>query len=139
MIPQSFEALGLVIVRVLIATVFVYDATLLSRFPSDNAAFMTQYGVPSILLYPTAAFQFAGGLMIVVGLAVRPTALAFFGFCLLTAAIFHHDFTQASELIAFGKDIGLAAGYLCLFIHGPGAFSIDAVLHAGRARAGQGQ
>ncbi|MCM2292373.1 DoxX family protein [Allorhizobium sp. BGMRC 0089] len=132
---QQLEASGLFIVRLLIAAVFVHDATLLARFPDANAAFMAQHGVPFLLLYPTAAFQFAGGLMIIVGLAVRPLALAFSGFCLLTAAIFHHDFMQASEQIAFGKDLGLAAGYLCLFIHGPGGVSIDAVLKRGRNRA----
>ncbi len=126
------EALGLFTIRVLIATVFIYDATLLVRFPADNAAYMTQYGISSLLLYPTAAFQFFGGLLIVAGYFARPIALAFSGFCLLTAAIFHHDFSQPLEMIAFGKDIGLAAGFLSLFIHGPGNFSIDALIRARR-------
>ena len=100
--------------RVFITAVFLYDATLMVRFPADNAAFMQQYGVPAILLYPTALFQFFGGLAIVFGLWLRPLALAFAGFCLATAVLFHHDFGDVTELIQFGKDIGLVGGFLIL-------------------------
>jgi putative oxidoreductase len=100
--------------RVLLAVVFIYDATLMVRFPADNVAYMQQFGLPAALLYPTAAFQVVGGLMIVLGLWLRPVALAFAGFCLLTAVVFHHDFAAASEVIQFGKDVGLAGGFLLL-------------------------
>ena len=100
--------------RVLIAAVFIYDATLMVRFPGPNVAYMEQFGVPGLLLYPTALFQFLGGLAIVFGVWLRPLAVAFAGFCLLTAALFHHDFANASELIQFGKDLGLAGGFLLL-------------------------
>jgi putative oxidoreductase len=107
--------------RILIAAIFIYDATLLVRFPADNMAYMQQYGLPGLLLYPTAAFQFFGGLAIVFGLWLRPLALAFAGFCVLTAAVFHRDFAQASELIQFGKDLGLAGGFLILAADRPPA------------------
>lgn len=100
--------------RVLLAAVFIYDATLLVRFPVENTAFMERFGLPGLLLYPTAAFQFFGGLAIVLGLFLRPTALAFAGFCLLTAVVFHRDVAEVSELIQFGKDLGLAGGFLLL-------------------------
>ncbi len=112
--------------RVLIAAVFVYDATLIVRFPADNAAYMAQFGVPAILLYPTAAFQFLGGLAIVSGLWLRPVALAFAGFCLLTAVLFHRDFADVSELIQFGKDLGLAGGFLFLAAGGPTRSGVSA-------------
>lgn len=107
--------------RVLIAAVFIYDAMLLVRFPAQNVAFMQQYGLPGALLYPTAAFQFFGGLAIVFGLWLRPAALVFAGFCLLTAVVFHRDFGDGSELIQFGKDLGLAGGFLFLAAAGPSA------------------
>ncbi len=107
--------------RVFIAAIFIYDATLIVRFPADNLAYMQQYGVPGLLLYPTAAFQFFGGLAIVFGLWLRPLALAFAGFCLMTAILFHRDFADVSELIQFGKDVGLAGGFLFLAAGGPAA------------------
>jgi putative oxidoreductase len=118
-IEAQLDRLGgplLLIGRVLLAAVFIYDATLMVRFPVENAAYMGQFGVPAALLYPTAVFQVVGGLMIVLGLWLRPVALAFAGFCLLTAILFHHDFAAASELIQFGKDVGLAGGFLLLAV-----------------------
>ena len=108
----------LLVGRVFIAAIFIYDATLLVRFPADNVAYMQQFGLPGILLYPTAIFQFFGGLMIVFGLWLRPTAVAFAGFCLMTAIVFHHDFAQLTELIQFGKDVALAGGFLFLAANG---------------------
>ena len=111
----------LMVGRVLIAAIFIYDATLLVRFPADNVAYMQQFGLPGILLYPTAIFQFFGGLLIVFGLWLRPAALAFAGFCLMTAIVFHHDFAQLTELIQFGKDVALSGGFLFIAATGPSA------------------
>lgn len=102
------------VARIFIAAVFIYDATLMVRFPADNVAFMEQFGVPGLLLYPTALFQFLGGLAIVFGVWLRPLALAFAGFCLVTAIVFHRNFADVNELIQFGKDFALAGGFLIL-------------------------
>ena len=125
MIRQPFADLAPLVGRVLIAAIFIYDATQILRSPDGTAAFMEQFGVPSLLLYPTAIFEFFGGLLVVVGLYTRLTAVGFAGFCMLTALIFHHDLTDANEVLQFGKDFGLAGGFLFLFASGAGAFSID--------------
>ena len=122
---DAMRSLALLIGRVAIAAVFIYDATLLVRFPEANAAFMERFGVPGAMLWPTALFQFAGGLLIVAGLATRTTALAFAGFCAVTALIFHHDVGGVSEAVQFGKDVGLAGGFLFLVASGAGAWSLD--------------
>jgi putative oxidoreductase len=113
--------------RVFIAAIFIYDASLIARSPLDNASYIENFGVPGVMLWPTALLQFFGGLMIVVGLLTRPVALAFAGFCLLTALIFHRDFADTNELIQFGKDFGLAGGFLFLAAGGAGAWSLDAL------------
>jgi putative oxidoreductase len=123
-IDAQLDRLGgplLVIGRVFIAGVFIYDATLMVRFQAENIAFMQQFGVPGMLLFPTAAFQFFGGLAIVLGVWLRPMALAFAGFCLLTGVVFHRDFVDVGELIQFGKDLGLAGGFLFLAATGRSA------------------
>jgi putative oxidoreductase len=111
--------------RLFIAAIFVYDATLAVRFADANVAYMQQFGLPGFLLYPAAIFQFVGGLLILVGLYARATALAFAGFCVLTALIFHHELADLNELIQFGKDFGLAGGYLFLAAEGAGRWSVD--------------
>jgi putative oxidoreductase len=124
---QALDDVIVLAARVLVALVFIYDAVLLVRSPVGNASYMTQYGIPAILLYPAALVEFVGGLMLIAGFAARPAALALAGFCLLTALIFHHNLGNAGEAIQFGKDIGLAGGLLCLYLQGPGALSLDAI------------
>lgn len=122
---DALRNLALLVGRIFIAAIFIYDATLLARFPESNLAYMERFGVPGFMLWPTAAFQFIGGLMIVAGLATRLVALGFAGFCLLTALTFHRNLADLTELIHFGKDFGLAGGFLFLVAGGAGAWSLD--------------
>ncbi len=122
----------LLIGRVLIAVLFIYDATLMVRFADANAAYMEQFGLPGQLLYPTAMLQFAGGVLVLIGAWARLAALALAVFCLATALVFHHQLADTNELIQFGKDIGLAGGYLFLAAEGAGTVSVD---HGLRRRA----
>ena len=125
---DSLRNLALLMARIAMAGVFVYDATLMARFPGDNVAFMEQHGIPGLMLWPTATLQFVGGLLLVIGLATRLSALAFAGFCALTALAFHLDFSQVTESVQFGKDAALAGGFLALAAAGAGAWSLDQAL-----------
>jgi putative oxidoreductase len=123
-----FRNLVLLVGRIVIAAIFIYDASLIARFPADNLSYIEGFGVPGFMLWPTAAFQFVGGLLIVLGLLTRLTAVGFAGFCVLTALIFHHNFADVMETIQFGKDFGLAGGFLFLVAGGAGGWSLDAGL-----------
>ena len=124
---------ALIAARVLMAGVFIYDSTLLARFPASNMDYMAAFGLPGILLWPTALFQFGGGLSLVAGLLTRLVAVAFAGFAVATAVIFHTGFADINDINHFGKDLALAGGFLCLAVTGAGAWSADAAL-AGRRR-----
>jgi putative oxidoreductase len=47
---------------------------------------------------------------------------------LLTALTFHRNLVDLTELIQFGKDFGLAGGFLLLAAGGAGDWSLDARL-----------
>ena len=49
--------------------------------------------------------------------------LAFF--CLITAFIFHNDFTDQVQLTAFLKNIALAGGFLFLVVNGAKGYCLD--------------
>jgi putative oxidoreductase len=123
---DTLRNLALLVGRVFVAGVFIYDAMLLVRYQADNVAFMEGFGVPGIMLWPTAAFQFLGGILIILGFWTRLVALAFAGFCVLTALTFHRNFGDTNEIIQFGKDFAIAGGFLFLFAEGPGNWSADA-------------
>jgi putative oxidoreductase len=124
----ALRNLALLVGRVFIASIFVYEATGVVRIQAEIAAYMKGYGVPGSLLWPYVLFMFIGGLMIVAGFLTRIIAIGFAGFCVLTALIFHHHFTDLNQVLHFGKDFGLTGGFLFLAAGGAGAWSLDARL-----------
>jgi putative oxidoreductase len=89
---------------------------------------MQAHGVDGRLLPLVILTELGGGLLVLFGLKTRWAAIAFFGFCLLTALCFH---TGADQAIQLQKNVAMAGGFLALALLGPGAWSLD----AWRARA----
>jgi putative oxidoreductase len=117
--------LALLVGRIFIAGIFLWDAVYILRFPQPTAGYMESFGVPGILWPLAAAFQLVGGILIVIGWMTQPVALAFVGYTVLTAVIFHRDLGNDIELLHFGKDFAIGGGFLFLFATGPGTLSVD--------------
>ena len=66
-----------------------------------------------------------GGLAIVVGWQTRWVALALAGFSILSAIIFHNNFSDQNEMANFMKNIAISGGFLFLFANGAGRWSLD--------------
>ena len=115
--------LALLAGRICLAGLFIYDASVMARSWEQTAAYMTDYGLPTLLLPFAALFQFVGGVFLVLGHWTRLTALAFAGFAAMTALIFHFP---DGNTIQFGKDIAIAGGFLVLAAAGGGRWSADA-------------
>lgn len=119
--------------RVLMSGLFLWDGVILLRAPGPAADYMAAHGVPGWLLPAVVLLQLGGGLSVLVGWQTRIAAFAFAGFSLLTAAIFHADPADPNQLIHFAKDIAIAGGFLFLAAGGPGALSIDEIRRLRRA------
>ncbi len=91
--------------------------------------YMEAMGVPGFLLPLTILLEFGGGLAILFGFLTRSVALITLVFVLITAFIFHSDFSQAGNQINFMKNLSITGGYLLLAVQGPGYFSIDRLLN----------
>lgn len=87
--------------------------------------FMEQYGVPGLLLWPAAALEIGGGVLLLAGFHVRPLAVVLAGWCLLTAAIFHTDFSDQVQMVMFLKNLTMAGGFLVLAKNGAPGFGVD--------------
>jgi putative oxidoreductase len=109
--------------RILLSGLFIYDGAIMLRSWDETAAYMTEFGVPAVLLPVAAAFQIVGGILLVLGYQARWVALGFTGFCLVTAVVFH---LTTGNVIQVGKDAGLAGGFLVLAAAGAGRLSVDA-------------
>jgi len=63
--------------------------------------------------------------LIIVGYQTKIAAVLLLLFSISTAFIFHNDFSNQIQLIAFLKNIGLAGGLLFLIINGTKDWSLE--------------
>lgn len=113
--------------RLLMATIFVLSALSKLGAPEATQGYMSAMGVPGVLLFPTIAFELVAGGLLIAGLFTRPVALLLAGFSLVTAAIFHSQFADQTQMIMFLKNLSMSGGFLLLAKDGAPGFSIDAL------------
>lgn len=119
---QAFSAL---LGRLFLAMIFIQSG--LSKM-SDYAAtqgYMDAMGVSSTLLPLVIALEVLGGIAIVIGFKARLVALAMAGFSLLSALLFHTNFSDQTQTIMLMKNIAIAGGFLMIVAHGAGAYALD--------------
>lgn len=119
---QAFSAL---LGRLFLAMIFIQSG--LSKM-SDYAAtqgYMDAMGVSSALLPLVIALEVLGGIAIVIGFKARLVALAMAGFSLLSALLFHTNFSDQTQTIMLMKNIAIAGGFLMIVAHGAGSYALD--------------
>jgi len=87
--------------RLAIALLFLVSATTKVMETTAIQAYMHAYGVPGMLVWPA-------------------------GWCLLTALIFHRQFSDLDQLMNFFKNLTMAGGFLWLAKADPGRARVDA-------------
>ena len=114
--PLGRFLIGLLFVQAGLGKIFSYAGT---------ADYMVAMGVPGILLPLVIITELGGGLAVILGYYTRIAAFALAGFCVLTAVIFHVDFSDTMQMIMFSKNIALSGGFLILVAYGAGDFALD--------------
>lgn len=131
---KKLDDTALLVARVLMPILFIVAGYgKLGAGYAGTQQYMAAMGVPGFLLPLTILLEVGGGLAVLFGLLTRSVALVTVVFTLLTAFIFHADFTQAGNQINFMKNLTIAGGYLLLAVSGPGAFSLDYLLEKKRS------
>ena len=111
--------------RVLMAVMFI-QAGISKIFGYAGAqGYMEAAGVPGALLPLVILLEAGGGLALLLGFFTRWLALAFAGFCVLAALLFHLHPDDQMQMISFMKNITIAGGFLVLAGAGPGALALD--------------
>ena len=110
--------------------VFISGVFLLSGFNKignydGTVGWMESFGLPGFLLIPAIILEILAPILIIIGYQTKIAAGALCLFCLATAIIFHTDFSDQMQFVAFMKNLALAGGFLFLVVNGAKGFSLD--------------
>ena len=114
----------------LIGRIFISAVFLLSAYNKvfnydGTVTWMEGYGVPGFLLWPTIVLEIVLPIFIIIGYKTQLSAILLAIFSITTAIIFHLDFSNQMQIIAFLKNLGLAGGFLFIAINGPKDFAVE--------------
>ena len=120
------EVLG----RIFISSLFIIEAIRKFFSPDEGMMYMSDYGVPEILFYPSLIFEFVVPLILIAGFKTRLFASLLFLFVLSVTVIFHTDFSNNMQMISFLKNLAIMGGLLIIISNKPQMCSIDYYLES---------
>ena len=116
-----FDLIG----RILISALFLISAFNKIFNLDGSMGWMESFGVPGFLIFPAIAIEIILPVLVIVGYQARISAGILAIFCLATAFLFHYDFVDQMQTIAFLKNLGLAGGFLFIVANGTKDWSVD--------------
>ena len=127
---------ALLIARFMLVLLFlIFGWQKLTGF-SGTEAYMASVGAPLPWLSTVIAIivEFFIGILLLLGVAVRPLALLMVIYTLATALIGHRywaltGMARFESMVNFYKNISIMGGFLLLYVTGAGKYSVDALLH----------
>ena len=122
---NQIQMLSAPIGRLLLSMIFIVSGLNKIGGYAGTQGYMEAMGVPGGLLPLVIALEVLGGLAILVGFKARLVAFALAGFSILSALLFHSDFSDQMQMISFMKNLSIAGGFLMIVAHGAGAYSLD--------------
>ena len=111
--------------RILITALFLLSGVFKISNYDGSVDWMESFGIPEILIIPAIILEVIGPILIIVGYKAKIAAGFLSLFCILTAIIFHNDFSDQMQLTSFLKNIALAGGFLFIVVNGTKDFSIE--------------
>ena len=125
---STFSQDTLVLVaRLLLAALFILAGVNKIGAMEGTVGYIASVGLPfpELVYFGTVTLEIVGGLLLAAGYKARQVALAMGVFTVLTAVIFHNDFSQQIEMTMFLKNLAIAGGMFAIAAFGAGRFSLD--------------
>ena len=116
--------------RIFISLLFIVDASRKFFSPDEGMMYMSDYGIPEILFYPSLIFELVVPLILIAGFKTRFFASLLFLFVLSVTVIFHTDFSNNMQMISFLKNLAIMGGLLIIISNKPQMCSIDYYLES---------
>ena len=122
---DKLQELSAPIGRLFLSMIFIFSGFTKITGYAATQGYMESMGVPGMLLPLVISLELFGGIAILLGFKARLIALLFVGFNIISALLFHQFWIDESQMNPFMKNIAIAGGFLMIFAHGAGAYSID--------------
>jgi putative oxidoreductase len=116
---------GSLIGRLFISLIFLMAGLSKITGYAGTQGYMEAMGVPGALLPLVIVLEVVGALAIIIGYQTKLVAFLLAGFSIVSALLFHFNFSDQIQSIMFMKNIAIAGGFMFLVVHGAGNFSID--------------
>lgn len=112
--------------RVLLSAIFISaGVSKLGAGYAGTQGYMEAMGVSGSLLPLVIATELLAGIALLVGFQARIAAFLLAGFSLLSAVLFHFNFSDQMQSILFMKNLAIAGGLLMVVAQGAGKWSVD--------------
>lgn len=122
---DKLQDLSAPIGRLFLSMIFIFSGFTKITGYAGTQGYIESMGVPGMLLPLVILVELIGGLAILLGFKARLAAILLVGFNIVSALIFHQFWIDESQMNPFMKNIAMAGGFLMIFAHGAGAYSID--------------
>ena len=122
---DKLQELSAPIGRLFLSMIFIFSGFTKITGYAATQGYMEAMGVPGMLLPLVIAVELLGGIAILLGFKARLVAILMAGFSAVSALLFHQFWIDESQMNPFMKNIAMAGGFLMIFAHGAGAYSID--------------
>ena len=122
---DKLQELSAPIGRLFLSMIFIFSGFTKITGYAATQGYMESMGVPGMLLPLVIAVELLGGIAILLGFKARLVAILMAGFSIVSALLFHQFWIDESQMNPFMKNIAMAGGFLMIFAHGAGAYSID--------------
>lgn len=131
---RAVDSVIILIARLALSVLFVWSGVMKLLGYAAFAGYLQAKGVPFVQVAAAVAtgIEVLGGILLIVGFLTRPLALVMAIYTIATAVL-GHDFWNVADaalqhdmVIHFWKNVGIAGGFLLLFVTGAGGASVDA-------------
>ena len=104
------EAIG----RIFLSTLFLFEGVKKLFYQDETIEYMESFGVPELFFYPSVFFEIIIPTLLIIGFKTRIVAILMFLFTISVSVIFHTDFSNHMQIIAFLKNFSIAGGFLII-------------------------
>ena len=104
------EAFG----RIFLSALFLFEGVKKIFYQDETIEYMESFGVPELFFYPSIFFEIIIPTLLIIGFKTRIVALLMFLFTITVSVIFHTDFSNNMQIIAFLKNFSIAGGFLII-------------------------